>query len=92
MRHDYVACYRHRVGPPDDGGEMTRGEWHGTHISRPVDRPVMYMNQALPLVEAALADVREGEGGIGAEPLRRELVLGIDDDECLHLFPPIIVG
>jgi hypothetical protein len=29
---------------------------------------MIYMDEAMPLVEGALVDVREGEGGIGAEP------------------------
>lgn len=55
-----VACYRRRVGIGDDG-ETTPGEWYIPVLFRRIGNPMIDMEEATPLVEAALRELEQTE-------------------------------
>lgn len=56
-----VACYRRRVGLGADGHEATPGEWYIPVLFRRPSGPLIDMEEAAPLVEAALRELEQAE-------------------------------
>jgi hypothetical protein len=52
-----LACYRRRVGPPDGEHGATPGEWYQNPDLRRPGKPIIEMDEAVPLVEAALHEL-----------------------------------
>lgn len=68
-----LACYRRRVGPPAGGQEATPGEWYIDPLFRRAGKPLIDMDEAIPLVEAALHELEQAETATGTEGHSREL-------------------
>jgi hypothetical protein len=59
----WLACYRRRVGPPADDSAATPGPWHiETRFRRP-GAPMITMDEATPLMDAALGELERAESG-----------------------------
>lgn len=56
-----LACYRRRVGPADDAGALTPGDWYIGPLFRRTSDPMISMAEAAPFVEAALRQLQQAE-------------------------------